>query len=93
MWRGASPDVTYVSIDSPIDLPNVASCTFCCNEASFLLGALPACGPPAPRSPALTGKKIVGWISGMRAPINDDYYIGFCAGVEYTCPDATVLQS
>ncbi|MCQ4865311.1 BMP family lipoprotein [Pseudoflavonifractor phocaeensis] len=90
---GRFPDVTYVSIDSPIDLPNVASCTFCCNEASFLLGCIAGLWTTRTEIPGVNGEKIVGWISGMQAPINDDYYIGFCAGVEYTCPDATVLQS
>lgn len=87
------PDVSYVSIDSPIDLPNVASCTFCCNEASFLLGCIAGLWTTRTDLPGVNDKKIVGWISGMEAPINHDYYIGFCAGVEYTCPGATVLQS
>lgn len=87
------PDVMYVSIDSPIDLPNVASCTFCCNEASFLLGCIAGLWTTRTDLPGVNEEKIVGWISGMEAPINHDYYIGFCAGVEYTCPGATVLQS
>lgn len=87
------PDVMYVSIDSPIDLPNVASCTFCCNEASFLLGCIAGLWTTRTELPGVNDQEIVGWISGMQAPINDDYYIGFCAGVEYTCPGATVLQS
>lgn len=87
------PDVSYVSIDSPIDLPNVASCTFCCNEASFLLGCIAGLWTTRTDLPGVNEDKIVGWISGMEAPINHDYYIGFCAGVEYTCPGATVLQS
>lgn len=87
------PDVMYVSIDSPIDLPNVASCTFCCNEASFLLGCIAGLWTTRTELPGVNADKVVGWISGMEAPINNDYYIGFCAGVEYTCPGATVLQS
>lgn len=87
------PDVMYVSIDSPIDLPNVASCTFCCNEASFLLGCIAGLWTTRTDLPGVNEDKVVGWISGMEAPINNDYYIGFCAGVEYTCPGATVLQS
>lgn len=87
------PDVKYVSIDSPIDEPNVASCTFCCNEASFLLGCIAGLWTTRTDLPGVNEEKVVGWISGMEAPINNDYYIGFCAGVEYTCPGATVLQS
>ena len=74
------PDVMYVSIDSPIDLPNVASCTFCCNEASFLLGCIAGLWTTRTELPGVNDQEIVGWISGMQAPM-------------YTCPGATVLQS
>ena len=90
----AYPDTKYVSIDYYLDgFDNVACCSFACNEVSFLLGSIAGLMTENTDIPGINSEKIVAWISGMEAPVNIDYYTGCKAGVEYTCPDATVLQS
>lgn len=90
----AYPDTKYVSIDYNIDgLDNVACCSFACNEVSFLLGSIAGMMTTDTSIPGINSDKTVAWISGMEAPVNIDYFIGFKAGAEYTCPDVTVLQS
>ncbi len=63
--------------------PNVASLIFKSNEASFLVGV--AAG-------MITETGSVGFVGGMDIDLINDFYLGYEAGVEWTNPQATVLE-
>lgn len=77
----------YAILDSMeiITLPNVASVVYNVKEGSFLAGV--AAGLKA----RADGKKIVGFIGGMKIPIIEEYETGFRQGVKAVYPDCQIL--
>ena len=77
----ANPDVTFGTIDTVVDLPNVHNNVFAENEGSFLVGA--AAG-------LKTKSNKVGFIGGVETELIKKFEAGFVAGVKETNPTATV---
>jgi basic membrane protein A and related proteins len=80
-------DVDYsVSVDkngSPIPPPsNLAALKFREEEGSFLVGALAA---------LVGNSKKVGFVGGMDFPLIQKFEAGYKAGVQYVCPDCTII--
>jgi basic membrane protein A and related proteins len=86
------PNVKFAGVDlavatdsrgNPIPPPpNLAALRFREEEGSFLVGALAA----------LVGKsKKVGFVGGMDVPLIHKFEAGYRAGVQYVCPDCTVI--
>ncbi|BES69499.1 hypothetical protein RE428_05170 [Marinobacter nanhaiticus D15-8W] len=75
---GRYPDITFITIDYTLDLPNVRSIMFRENEAAFLAGILAAM-----RSE--TGR--LGFIGGMDLPAIRSFADGFIAGARSAKPD------
>lgn len=69
-------------IDSVVDAPNVASCTFKEEEGSYLIGVIAA---------MMTKKNVIGFIGGMDVPIIEKFEAGFLAGVRTVNPKAKVF--
>ncbi|MFN8052345.1 MAG: BMP family ABC transporter substrate-binding protein [Acidimicrobiales bacterium] len=77
----ANPKVTFGTIDTVVDLPNVRNNVFAENEGSFLVGA--AAG-------LKTKSNKVGFIGGVQTELIKKFEAGFVAGVKETNPTATV---
>jgi len=77
----ANPDITFGTIDTVVDLPNVHNNVFAENEGSFLVGA--AAG-------LKTTSNKVGFIGGVETELIKKFEAGFTAGVKQTNPTATV---
>ena len=77
----ANPDITFGTIDTVVDLPNVRSNVFAEQEGSFLVGA--AAG-------LKTKSNKVGFIGGVETELIKKFEAGFVAGVKETNPTATV---
>jgi basic membrane protein A len=88
------PQVRFANVDmsvpldstgSPLPLPaNLRALKFREEEGSFLVGALAA----------LVGKsKKVGFVGGMDIALIHKFEAGYRAGVEYVCPDCTVIAN
>lgn len=77
----ATPDVTFATIDTVVDLPNVRNNVFAEQEGSFLVGA--AAG-------LKTKSNKVAFIGGVETELIKKFEAGFAAGVKQTNPTATV---
>lgn len=77
----ANPDITFATIDTVVDLPNVRNNVFAEQEGSFLVGA--AAG-------LKTSSKKIGFIGGVETELIKKFEAGFVAGVKKTSPDSTV---
>ena len=78
---GANPDITFATIDTVVDLPNVRNNVFAEEQGSFLVGA--AAG-------LKTKSDKVAFIGGVETELIKKFEAGFVAGVAETNPDATV---
>ena len=81
----ANPDQLFAIIDDATcaDLPNVACLMFAQEQASYLVGLVAG---------SITESKTVGYVQGMVSDSMNLFGIGYIAGVQEVCPDATVLQ-
>ncbi len=81
----ANPEQKFAIIDDATcaDLPNVACLMFAQHEASYLVGLVAG---------SVTESKTVGYVQGMVSDAMNQFGVGFIAGVQEVCPDATVLQ-
>jgi len=77
----ANPKVTFATIDTVVDQPNVRSNVFAENEGSYLVGA--AAG-------LKTKSNHVGFIGGVDTELIKKFQAGYEAGVKATNPSATV---
>ena len=84
------PEQKFIVYDAEIvrenegDYPNVYSCLFKQNEASFLAGALAA-------QMSDTGK--IGFIGGMEIPAINDFLVGYIDGARYINPEIEVYSA
>ncbi len=84
------PDQKFIVYDAEIvresedQYPNVYSCLFKQNEASFLAGAMAA-------QMSDTGK--IGFIGGMEIPAINDFLVGYIDGARYINPDIEVYSA
>ncbi|NRA62394.1 MAG: BMP family ABC transporter substrate-binding protein, partial [Psychrobium sp.] len=78
------PDVSFVIIDSEIDLPNVQSITFDEDHGAYLAGVLAA----------LSSKSgIIGFVGGMEIPLIKKFSCGFRLGAQSVNTDIEVLRN
>lgn len=77
----ANPNVTFATIDTVVDLPNVKSNVFAEEQGSFLVGAAAALK-------SKTGN--VGFIGGVEISLIKKFEAGFVAGAKQVNPDAKV---
>lgn len=73
-----------VTREDPSDYPNVYSCVFKQNEASFLAGAM---------AMAMSDTGIIGFIGGLEITVINDFLVGYIDGARYVNPDADVLHA
>ena len=81
----ANPDQLFAIIDDATcaELPNVACLMFAQEQASYLVGLVAG---------SVTESKTVGYVQGMVSDAMNQFGVGYIAGVQEVCPDATVLQ-
>ncbi|MCP4727752.1 MAG: BMP family ABC transporter substrate-binding protein [bacterium] len=77
------PDKNFVTIDTQVDQPNVASLIFQENESSYLVGIIAG---------MMTKTGVVGFVGGMKMPIIERAYRAYTAGVKYADPGVRVLE-
>lgn len=77
----ANPDITFVTIDTVVDLPNVRNNVFAEEEGSFLVGAAAGLKSQSAK---------IGFIGGVETELIKKFQAGFEAGVAQTNPAATV---
>ena len=73
-----------VAREDPSDYPNVYSCVFKQNEASFLAGAM---------AMAMSNTGTIGFIGGLEITVINDFLVGYIDGARYVNPDADVLYA
>lgn len=78
------PNVHFLMVDEPIDMPNVISATFNEPEGSFVAGALAG---------MMTKTKTIGFIGGMEVPLIKRFGDGFMAGAKYINPEITTFET
>ncbi|MFN2322506.1 MAG: BMP family protein [Trueperaceae bacterium] len=78
------PDTFFVLIDDVREGPNVRSVVFKEHEGSFLVGYIAG---------TMSQTGVVGFVGGMDIPLIRAFDLGFQEGVEYACPDCTVISN
>lgn len=78
------PEMNYLMVDEPIDLPNVKSAVFDEAEGSFLAGALASLV-------SKNGK--IGFIGGMEVPLIQRFGKGYFAGAKYINKDVKTYEA
>jgi len=81
----AHPRTRFLIIDEPAYGPNIASVVFKEHEGSFLAGV--AAGLRA----RADGKRVVGFVGGMKFPLIQKFQAGFEQGVRAVLPGARIL--
>jgi basic membrane protein A len=82
---GRYPNNKYLIIDSVVAKPNVVSAVFAEHEGSYLVGV--AAGLKAKAA----GKKVLGFLGGMKFPLIERFQAGFEQGVKAVYPEAKIL--
>jgi basic membrane protein A len=81
------PDTKFAIIDGFVEgRDNVSSLGFTENDGSFLVGII------AGMKAMSDGQNTVGFVGGMDIPLIHKFEAGYKAGVEYACPDCTILS-
>ncbi|OQY41325.1 MAG: BMP family ABC transporter substrate-binding protein [Fusobacteriia bacterium 4572_74] len=78
------PEMYFLMVDEPIDMPNVISATFNEQEGSFVAGALAG---------MMTKSNVIGFIGGMEVPLIKRFGNGFMAGAKYIDPEITTFEA
>jgi len=78
------PNIHFLMVDEPIDMPNVISATFNEPEGSFVAGALAG---------MMTKTDTIGFIGGMEVPLIKRFGDGFMAGAKYINPEITTFET
>ena len=78
----AYPEVSFLILDTVVELDNAACATYATHEVSFLAGVLSA---------RKSESGVVGFIGGMDIPTIQKYQKGFEEGVAYVNPDGKVI--
>ena len=78
------PDTFFVLIDAPVEGPNVRSVLFKEHEGSFMVGYIAG---------TLSQTGVVGFVGGMDIPLIRNFDQGYQEGVEYACPDCTIISN
>ena len=78
------PNIHFLMVDEPIDMPNVISATFNESEGSFVAGALAG---------MMTKTNTIGFIGGMEVPLIKRFGDGFMAGAKYINPEIITFEA
>ena len=86
------PEIRFVSVDVPVDLPNVQTVYLEKKEAFFIAGAASAMFTESIESEGINEESVIGWIGGMNIPIVQEYYRAFEQGARFVNPEIVVLE-
>jgi basic membrane protein A len=86
------PEIRFVSVDVPVDLPNVQTVYLEKKEAFFIAGAAAAMFTESIESEGINEDPVVGWIGGMNIPVVQEYYQAFEQGARFVNPEIVVLE-
>lgn len=79
-------------IDAGVRAPNIMSVTFADEQAAYLAGAAAAMTARQEGLPGISGKKIIGWISGQDTPAMRTLLSGFTQGARVIDPETRVVN-
>ena len=86
------PEIRFVSVDVPVDLPNVQTVYLEKKEAFFIAGAAAAMFTESIESEGVNEESVIGWIGGMNIPVVQEYYRAFEQGARFINPEIVVLE-
>ena len=86
------PEIRFVSVDVPVDLPNVQTVYLEKKEAFFIAGAASAMFTESIESEGINEESVIGWIGGMNIPVVQEYYRAFEQGARFINPEIVVLE-
>ncbi len=79
-------------IDAGIRAPNIMSVTFADEQAAYLAGAAAAMLAHQTSMPGISGRKIIGWITGEDCPAMRSLLGGFTEGARVIDPEMRVVN-
>lgn len=79
-------------IDAGIRAPNIMSVTFADEQAAYLAGAAAAMLARQTSMPGISGRKIIGWITGEDCPAMRSLLGGFTEGARVIDPEVRVIN-
>ncbi|MCB6542948.1 Basic membrane lipoprotein [uncultured Desulfovibrio sp.] len=79
-------------IDAGIRAPNIMSVTFADEQAAYLAGAAAAMLARQTSMPGISGRKIIGWITGEDCPAMRSLLGGFTEGARVIDPEVRVVN-
>ena len=79
-------------IDAGIRAPNIMSVTFADEQAAYLAGAAAAMLARQTGMPGISGRKIIGWITGEDCPAMRSLLGGFTEGARVIDPEVRVVN-
>ncbi|MDD3682760.1 MAG: BMP family ABC transporter substrate-binding protein [Desulfovibrio desulfuricans] len=80
-------------IDAGIRAPNIMSVTFADEQAAYLAGAAAAMLARQTGMPGISGRKIIGWITGEDCPSMRSLLGGFTEGARVIDPEVRVVNT
>jgi basic membrane protein A and related proteins len=88
------PDQNYISYDVPVDQPNVANIVYAGAEGAYLAGVLAAnVTMNTDEFKLADGSLKLGYITGFKIPVTEDFLIGFTQGAKDINPKIDVSHA